>query len=766
KQVLVLMDNDENKPVHAHVRQDWLETTLCIGDTIHIPLNGKDRPLSIIIDNENNYIITCPDNLIPITTIVNSFICLRKSVLQQKNARSMKYTQALVHGDIMHQVFQYGLKTSDFSEDGLCTELMRVIKASLIPLSAIDQDEEEAFAIMKGDLGAIKAFGDIYIGPEPKPDATLSDNVDKQFKRKLDIDTISISRVLDIEENLWSPTYGIKGMIDATIQLETSPDKKTLIIPFELKTGKGTKDIFHCAQTLLYTLLMSDRYDIPIDLGALFYSRSNRLFLLPALRNELMSLIITRNDLAFALEQETLPPMIKSLHNCQNCDMANTCLTNHKAIEGGNGITSGLDGWFDKNTDQLTLEDAAFFRHWHKLIDLEEDNSNYMRKDIWIQPAELRELNGTCLNNMRMKIPLNSENGRFTRSFYRDPEYQVDKSIKELSDSQIEHGDTVIISSIDGHVNLGSGTVVSIGPENIVIRFYNPLRRAPKKDLLFDEASNQVFEKILPDAINNDFYRIDKDFLPSGLGVLRQNIVTLVSKEENGGDEKRKRLIVDLATPAFINNSSAPPHSIPGLNSDQQLAVNKVLSAKDYALILGMPGTGKTTTTAHIIKELVARNKTVLVAAYTHIAIDNVLMKVKQSGVEVLRIGKYAQVRINTFVLVGDQYQLSPVIKNNQANNGGLGKSLFNLLAEAHPQSIVYLKYQYRMNKDIMQICNTFVYDNKLKCGSNAIAASSLEIPRINQVLDEIHQPKLDEAKGISLCSGSPCWLKDILDPR
>lgn len=52
-----------------------------------------------------------------------------------------------------------------------------------------------------------------------------------------------------------------------------------------------------------------------------------------------------------------------------------------------------------------------------------------------------------------------------------------------------------------------------------------------------------------------------------------------------------------------------------------------------------MPGTGKTTTTSHIIRTLVERGKTVLLTSYTHSALDNVLSKVHASGIDVLRLG-------------------------------------------------------------------------------------------------------------------------------
>lgn len=61
--------------------------------------------------------------------------------------------------------------------------------------------------------------------------------------------------------------------------------------------------------------------------------------------------------------------------------------------------------------------------------------------------------------------------------------------------------------------------------------------------------------------------------------------------------------------------------------------------AQDYALILGMPGTGKTTTIAKIIQCLVLQKKRVMLTSYTHTAVDNVLLKLTSLGVDVLRLG-------------------------------------------------------------------------------------------------------------------------------
>jgi DNA replication ATP-dependent helicase Dna2 len=112
------------------------------------------------------------------------------------------------------------------------------------------------------------------------------------------------------------------------------------------------------------------------------------------------------------------------------------------------------------------------------------------------------------------------------------------------------------------------------------------------------------------------------------------------------GDEKRRRLIVDLEKPTFEAARAPQPEEIPAsLNEDQRRAMDKVFTARDYALILGMPGTGKTTTIAEIIKALVERGKTVLLASYTHSAVDTILMKLLNAEFGVLRLGNIDKVR-------------------------------------------------------------------------------------------------------------------------
>lgn len=97
-------------------------------------------------------------------------------------------------------------------------------------------------------------------------------------------------------------------------------------------------------------------------------------------------------------------------------------------------------------------------------------------------------------------------------------------------------------------------------------------------------------------------------------------------------------------------------------------------------------------------------------------------------------------------------------MKNPLARTEGLEISLFRRLSEAHPESMVNLRHQYRMNASIMAISNRLVYHESLVCGTSDLASKSMSIL----------PPGGSWKKLCSSClarSGT-CWLCDVLDPR
>ncbi|WEK18454.1 MAG: AAA domain-containing protein [Candidatus Pedobacter colombiensis] len=66
-------------------------------------------------------------------------------------------------------------------------------------------------------------------------------------------------------------------------------------------------------------------------------------------------------------------------------------------------------------------------------------------------------------------------------------------------------------------------------------------------------------------------------------------------------------------------------------------------------------------------------------------------------------------------ILAGDHCQLSPTIKSNEAAKAGLSTTLLEKCVALHPEAVVLLEEQYRMNEKIMNYASSVFYGGKLK---------------------------------------------------
>ncbi|KAH6793808.1 DNA replication helicase [Perilla frutescens var. hirtella] len=818
--VLRLLNEQNGAERALHLWDEWYFSVVAPGDTVHV-IGEFDSLGKCDVNREKNFFIVHPAILVSGTRVSASFSCQRRTILDERIKSTEHSTPALM-GTLLHQIFQAGLISEYPTKEFLEAYTRTVLQKSLESLYACGVNENDIFrtlveAIPKL-LNWISTFRDSQGSKSPPVD----------FKNE-GLKKIKICEVIDIEEMAWAPKYGLKGMIDASVRVRTnanSAEASEIIMPLEFKTGKGTSGqtaMEHSAQVMLYTILMSERYMMNIEFGLLYYLHTDQTQGISIRRSDLIGLIMRRNELANDLLKasttQQLPPMLQSPNICRSCRHLNACSIYHKAYD-GTAEGSGLGDMYDSLVSHLTTTHTVFLQKWERLIDLEAKHVEIVKKKSWLSDSSRNDLHPISLSS----LVLDNSDKSSERKLFRGDRFVyrfVSRVYPLLDDEQpngdssstsspLEHmfrnGDYVILSTEPDHLRVANGIIVDVGNFHVSVSLSKRLRIPGHSP------------RTMAEDLHQQSWRIDKDESMTSYAIMRFNLIQLFLQNESSSYLRKK--VVDLEMPRFDSGcifSQDPAISYvwseKSLNDDQRRAILKILTAKDYALILGMPGTGKTSTMVHAVKALLLRGASILLTSYTNSAVDNLLIKLKAQGIDFIRIGRHEAVheevkenclsvmnmdstqeikerleKVNVvavtclgigsplltnkrfdicimdeagqitlpvslgplafaskFVLVGDHYQLPPLVQSPEAKENGMSVSLFCRLSEAHPQAIAALHSQYRMCAAIMELSNALIYGNRLRCGSAEIENAKLKYRSL---------------------AAAPAWLKKVLDPN
>lgn len=727
--VLRTVDLASRKQLNIALCDDWIESEVKQGDIVRVILTHEDGTfqlwdenthediIPLLVTNELHFFVLHSDTLVSATSVADSLKCLRKAVLTCRTpsgmpAQSAAASEAAVFGNLIHDLFQIILASDSNTRDyqspqcisqtgGVDVEsffeaVEEVLYRHYESLYAAKILDQNARQVLHKVIPDIMEWYKVFMGS-----GNHTSTIGGLLRDGKSSHRVVVKEVHDIEELMWSPVLGLKGKIDASVQLRVD-EADTGVGVFELKTGNslGYSSVAHNAQTLLYTLLMSDRNSRFVRHGLLTYiqyqealrsilpekyvdrpsnrdssaskprssktiegAQKNRIVI--PMRGELVALMIQRNRLATYLRPSTaiddLPPLLQGRPEvCSKCFVNGSCMLQYKQLEGGliRNLSEGpgID-LFKEKTSHLTKEHEDYYRFWRSVLAKEEEHAGRSSRELWSKEGRKREAEGECLSNL-MLMPAEPSNSvsphelltlgnRICATFTR---HLKSKLIGDLSKTRVAKGDYVVVSAErtitdkqEFAKSYGSTFTWQCGLTN---GFVSCIDSKTVSVLVGRSLSAWTLHQGL--SLSEIVWRIDCEEIYSSHSTSKRTIENLFCDGDDEITTKLRQLIVDGKAPRFNKtdntqsriNEKRKSYSL-SLNADQRRAVEMSLRAEDYLLILGMPGTGKTTTLAAIVLAFASREKSVLLCSHTNTAVDNLLVKLLDLGFsDFVRLGR------------------------------------------------------------------------------------------------------------------------------
>ena len=355
--LLRLLDASTGGISTCELRGQWATSPVVSGDVVNIVDGRWGASHEGIIDNEGGYIILHPDTLVTGTRVAQSFACQRKVVLGAKLNSSVSSVAAM-RGTMLHELFEAAVTKRLNTDDEYEEAISAVLDASMQTLYATGEDERSTRLYLSQHIRLVQSWVRTYLRPGSEM-----------------VDGKKIDSVLQAEENIWSPQFGLKGKVDLSVNLLVEQGS---LCPaaLELKTGRKNPQE-HQAQVMLYSLLMSQRYGVNVDTGLLLYLSVNlqEMRSVGHSRAAVIGIIMQRNSIALHIRTSRgdgrcrdLPPMIMNAHQCGRCYQKDSCMLVHKAMEGGSAETSGVEGIFDACVGDLSDRQLDYCRSQFQMI--------------------------------------------------------------------------------------------------------------------------------------------------------------------------------------------------------------------------------------------------------------------------------------------------------------------------------------------------------------------------------------------------------------
>lgn len=437
----------------------------------------------------------------------------------------------------------------------------------------------------------------------------LMDKIKNHFKNLQyvvlqEFKTFEINReTIFLEPSFYSRDFGIQGRLDL---LHQKKDKVTYDI-IELKSGSTFKpnvygiNASHYIQTLLYDLMIKSTFQTRArSVNYILYSKEsdNPLRFAPPVRNQQYEAMKLRNDL-LAIDQKL-----------KTCDSDNAILQyvkplNFPKLKGFN--IKDIENFYNVYATLNTL-DKLYFDHYSAFVSREQSlaktgehgiNKSNGHAALWLENSEEKKERFALLSGLTIID---------NRSYEHDAIITFAINAVDINLVNFRIGDITVLYPMDDDKQrpvlsnqIFKCTITDMTNEIVTVR----LRSKQYNQTLFTTEKN---------------WSLEQDSLDSGFNTMFKSLFTWAA-----APLEFRELLLGVRAPRFHDR----PQNIKfdsNVTAAQSEILNRILTAKDYFLLWGPPGTGKTSVMLkNLVKHLYSHTReNILLLAYTNRAVDEI----------------------------------------------------------------------------------------------------------------------------------------------
>jgi len=638
-------------------------------------------------------IIINPDILINARTISSAQTCPRQSFLQFIKGES-KPTLPMIRGLIIHDSYSL-IVSQNYSVKDAITKVIGKYSFSLSYLSVkIGELRKEVTPIIHGLFKSVITLQEVDAIPEM---------------------------------TFLSPKYGLMGRIDFLSKNELYELKTSKKIPSkEINTWRS--DLY---QTLIYMHGLSPYPSKAVKKSFVIYSGLGT----PAFRKTdinvqlLQNIHVARNHCYLFQYEDYHPPVIET-RTCSYCFVKELCAQFEK-IE----------------NEKPHSKSYHYFKHFLSLLQHEHMKNRQNFSLLWKISPKGRIKLGKSIENMKL---LNIEGDTYNYSCRNQSELKVGEPVIISNGDPLS--DNTMIASIKS-ISQSSISLRSVNtvPSSTFIDAYSSdfnFRRLNKNifDLALGHSSQHESHDLLIEGKSPKFVpikkraieKVDVSQLEAIYKAIEAQDFCLIQGPAGTGktytiakliDELRRnsaRILLTAFTNTAVDNIILTYLGITTYSDSSDIITRLGFEEAVNSQITPMLLKNRNLSYQDLLKApiIASTTSTISKAIYDDLTFDIVIVDEATQMAEPYLLS--AITKGKKFILVGDDKQLPPLVQSYQAKELGLGISLFERLKKKYSEANILLRYQYRMNRELMEFSNKEYYDRKVEAANNTVGEQLL----------------------------------------